>query len=201
LQEVAAGFCFLDRKNKRLKDKEKSMSKPRLAAITCLILIAAASRVIPHPPNFTPVTAIALFGGAYFTRKWLAFFVPLSSLFLSNLILGYAGSYVMYASFALIVSVGFLLRRRRTAKAIAAAALASSVLFFLLTNFGVWFFDSMYPKTGAGLILCYTAAIPFFKNTLLGNAIYTVILFGGFAAAQNYWPMLRERNRVQPANV
>jgi hypothetical protein len=177
------------------------MSKPRLVAITCLILIAAASRVIPHPPNFTPVIAIALFGGAYFSRKWLAFFVPLCSLFLSNLVLGYAGSYVVYASFALIVCIGFLLRWRRTAKAIAAAALASSVLFFLITNFSVWFFDSMYPKTGAGLILCYTAAIPFFKNTLLGNTFYTVILFGGFALAQKYWTVWRDRDRVQPASV
>jgi hypothetical protein len=185
-----------------MNEKEATMSKPRLVAITCLILAAAASRVIPHPPNFTPITAIALFGGAYFSKKWLAFLVPLSSLLLSNLVLGYGvGSYVVYASFALVVSIGLLLRRRRSGLAIGAAALASSVLFFLVTNFGVWFFDNMYPKTGAGLIMCYTAAIPFFKNAVLGNAFYTVVLFGGFALAQRYWPILRDRERVQPVRA
>ena len=178
------------------------MSRGRLIAVTCLILVAAASRVIPHPPNFTPITAIALFGGAYFTRKWLAFFVPLSSLFLSNLVLGYGvGSYVVYASFALVVAIGLLLRRHRSALPIAMAALASSILFFLITNFGVWFFDHMYPKTAAGLMVCYAAAIPFFKNAVLGNALYTIVLFGGFALAQNYWPVLKERENLQPASL
>jgi len=178
------------------------MSKPRFVAITCLILVAAASRVVPHPPNFTPITAIALFGGAYFSKKWLAFFIPFSSLFLSNLVLGYGvGSYVVYASFALVVSIGLLLRRRKSALAIGAAALASSVLFFLITNFAVWLFDNMYPKTVTGLIMCYTAAIPFFKNAVLGNAFYTIVLFGGFALAQRYWPVLQNRERIQPVRI
>jgi len=178
------------------------MSKPRFVAITCLILFATASRVIPHPPNFTPVTAIALFGGAYFSKRWLAFFIPLSSLLLSNLVLGYGvGSYVVYASFALVVSIGLLLRRHRSALAIGVAALGSSVLFFVITNLGVWLFDNMYPKTAAGLIMCYTAAIPFFKNAVLGNAFYTVLLFGGFALAQRHWPVLQNRERVQPVRV
>ncbi|HEY3041890.1 MAG TPA: DUF6580 family putative transport protein [Pyrinomonadaceae bacterium] len=177
------------------------MSRVRFVAITSVILVSAAARIIPHPPNFTPITAIALFGGAYFSKKWVAFAVPLTSLFISDLVLGYRPPYVVYASFALIVCIGLLLRRRRTTTAIAAAALASSVLFFLVTNFGVWFFSGMYPKTSAGLIMCYMAAIPFFKNTVLGNALYTILLFGGFAVAQRYWPVLRSRDTVQPARV
>jgi len=178
------------------------MSKPRIVAISCLILVAAASRIIPHPPNFTPVIAIALFGGAYFSKKWLAFFIPFSSLFLSNLVLGYGvGSYAVYASFAVVVLIGLQLRRRRSALAIGAASLASSVLFLLITNFAVWLFDNMYPQTVAGLIMCYTAAFPFFKNALLGNAFYTIVLFGGFALAQRYWPVFQNREKVQPVRI
>jgi hypothetical protein len=77
---------------------------------------------------------------------------------------------------------------------IAGAALASSVVFFVVTNFGVWVFGSRYPKTAAGLLACYVAAIPFFQNTLAGDALYTAVLFGGFAVAEKLFPILRERD-------
>jgi hypothetical protein len=168
------------------------MSLLRFLTVVSLILAAAASRLIPHPPDFTPITAIALFGGAYFTKRWFALLVPLTSLFLSDLVIGhFAGPYV-YGSFAMIVCIGFLLKTRRRALPIGTAALASAVLFFVLANLGVWLEGSLYPRTVAGLAICYVAAIPYFQNMVLGDAFYTVILFGGFALAERFWPALHE---------
>ena len=169
------------------------MLKPRLLVLVSIVLAAAASRLIPHPPNMTSLTAVALFGGAYFSDKRLAFLVPLVALFLSDLVLGfYHHMEMVYLSFALIVGIGLLLQKRRTALPIAAAAVAGSVLFFVVTNFGVWAFESLYPKTLGGLIACYVAAIPFFQNTLFGDALYTAVLFGGFALLERYLPTLRD---------
>ena len=169
------------------------MVRTRVAALTAIILAAALSRLIPHPPNMTSVTAVALFGGAYFSDRRLAFLAPLAALFLSDLVLGfYHHMEVVYASFALIVCIGLWLQKDRSALPIAGAALASSVLFFLLTNFGVWAFGSLYPMTLDGLIACYVAAIPFFRNMLLGDVLYTVLLFGGFALLERRFAMLRE---------
>src|SRR5438046_9847769 len=124
------------------------MLRTRVAALTAIILAAALSRLIPHPPNMTSVTAVALFGGAYFSDKRLAFLVPLAALFLSDLVLGfYRHMEVVYSSFALIVCIGLWLQQNRSALHIAGAALAGSVLFVLVTNLGVWAFDSLYPRT------------------------------------------------------
>ncbi len=178
------------------------MSKSRLLVVVLMILAAAASRLIPHPPNLASITAVALFGGAYLTNKRLALIVPIAALFLSDLILGfYRHMEIVYGSFLLVVFLGFWLQRKRSALRIAGAALASSVIFFIVTNFGVWAFESLYPKTAAGLLACYVAAIPFFQNTLVGDALYTAVLFGGFALAERLFPVLRERDlsRAQSA--
>jgi hypothetical protein len=175
------------------------MTKPRLLVLVCMILAAAASRLIPHPPNMASITGVALFGGAYLSDKRLAFLVPMAALFLTDLVLGlYPHMEVVYGSFALVVCLGLLLRSRRTPLLIAGATLASSLLFFVITNFGVWAFGSLYPKTGAGLVTCYVAALPFFRNTLAGDALYTAVLFGGFALAERWIPALRERATPQP---
>jgi len=169
------------------------MQNPRLGALTLLTVAAAATRLIPHPPNTTSVAALALFAGAYFSSRWLAFLVPLLALFASDLLLGvYPHMEVQYLSFAAIICVGFVLRRQRTFGRIAAAALASSVTFFVLTNLGVWAFDGMYPRTVAGLISCFVAALPFFRNTLLGDIFYTAVLFGGFHILERHFSVLRE---------
>jgi hypothetical protein len=171
------------------------MSRPRFVVLALMILAAAASRLIPHPPNVASITAVALFGGAYLTNKRLALIVPLAALFFSDLILGfYSHMEIVYGSFVLVVFVGFWLQKNRSALRIAGAALASSVLFFVVTNLGVWAFESLYPKTTAGLLACYVAAIPFFKNTLVGDALYTAVLFGGFALAEKLFPILRDRD-------
>ena len=175
------------------------MTKPRLLVLVCMILAAAASRLIPHPPNMASITAVALFGGAYLSDKRLAFLIPVAALFLSDLVLGlYSHMEIIYGSFALVVCIGLLLRGKRSPLRIAGAALLSSVLFFAVTNFGVWAFGSLYPKTVAGLLACYVAAIPFFQNTLVGDALYTAVLFGGFALAERWIPALRERETLQP---
>jgi len=167
------------------------MNKPRFLFLAGMILLAAASRLIPHPPNFSPIAALALFGGAQFADKRLAFLVPLAAMFLSDMILELHSLIpVIYGSFALIVCLGFWLRQN--VRAIGGAAIVGALLFFVLTNFGVWAMGQMYPKTPAGLLNCYVAAIPFFQNTLLSNLFYSALLFGGLAIAENRFAKLRE---------
>ena len=169
------------------------MDKPRFTTLAGLIFLAAAARVIPHPPNFTPVAAMALFGGASFSDKRLAFGLPLAALLLSDAVLGfYPGMIWVYGSFALIACLGRQLQSRHRLLPIAGMALAGSVLFFALTNFGVWISDGLYPRTPGGLAACYVAAIPFFRNTLAGDLVYVAMLFGGFALAEKQFPTLRE---------
>ncbi len=171
------------------------MLKPRFLTLVAIILAAAATRLLPHPLNFAPITAMALFGGAHFSDKRLAFVVPLVAMFLSDLILGlHMLMPVVYLSFAVIVGIGFLLRGRKRILPVAGAAVTGSLLFFILTNFGVWLLGPGYPRTMAGLTGCYIAAIPFFQNTLLGDLFYTGVLFGGFAFAERMFPVIREEN-------
>ena len=164
----------------------------RLAALVTAILVAAALRLVPHPPNFTPIGAMALFGGAYLGRRALAFAAPLGALLLSDLILGFhSGMPYVYGSVALIVLLGWAIASRKTPLRIAAAAFASSVLFFTITNFGTWATGELYPPTLAGLSACFVAAIPFFQNTLAGDLFFSALLFGGFAIAEARLPRLR----------
>ena len=170
------------------------MRNPRFTTLIVMIVAAAATRLVPHPPNMTSVTALALFGGAYFSDRRLAFVVPLLVLLFSDIILGfYRHMEIPYLSFALIVCIGLRLQQRRTAPRIAGAALLSALVFFIVTNFGVWAFDALYPKTFAGLVTCYVAAIPFFRNTLFGDLIYTALLFGGFRLLESRFAALREQ--------
>jgi hypothetical protein len=181
------------------------MLNTRFYVLVCITLAAAASRLIPHPPNVTPIAAMALFGGAYFASKRAAFAVPLMAMLLSDLILGLVlyGTAIfllmpyVYACFVATTCLGLLIAPRHSSVRIAAAALVSSVLFYLVTNFGSWLTFSFYPKTWDGLVTCYIAGLPFFRNALIGDAVCTAILFGGFAFAERYCAALRER----PASV
>ena len=156
------------------------MNSLRFSVLAGMVLTAALSRLIPHPPNFSPIAAIALFGGAQFTNKWAAFLVPLVAMFLSDLVLGlHALIPIIYACFALSVCLGFWLRRHRSAIRVLCMTLLASALFFFITNFAVWAFSSIYPKTAFGLISCYAMAIPYFPNTVLGDLAYSTVLFGG----------------------
>ena len=164
----------------------------RLAALLSAIVAAAALRLVPHPPNFSPIDAMALFSGAYLGRRWLAFVAPLAALLLSDIVLGfYHGMATVYATVALIVLIGWWVSPRRTALRIGAGSVLGSVVFFLITNFGMWLFSGFYPVTFAGLVACYTAAIPFFQNTIAGDLFYAVLLFGGFRIAELMLPRVR----------
>ncbi len=172
--------------------KEKLFST-KFFFLTGLILAAVFSRLIPHPPNFAPIAAIALFGGAYFDNKKLAFIVPFIALLISDLVIGfYEGMWAIYLSFALVVGIGFMLRNRVNTGRVAIAAVSSSVLFFVVTNFAVWVSGFLYPMNFSGLVTCYTAAIPFFHNTLIGDLVYSGALFGLYALAKVKYPSLVE---------
>lgn len=164
----------------------------RLLALLSAIAVAAALRLVPHPPNFSPIGAMALFGGAYLGRRTVAFVAPLAALLLSDLVLGfYAGMGFVYASVALIVMIGWWVSSRRSALRVAGGALAGAVSFFVITNFGMWLFSGFYPLTTGGLAACFLAAVPFFQNTVAGDLFYAALLFGGFALAERLAPRLR----------
>jgi hypothetical protein len=171
----------------------------RLVALLSAIVVAAALRLVPHPPNFTPIGAMALFSGAYLGRRAVAFAAPLGALLLSDLVLGfYHGQATVYFSVALIVMIGMAALTRVSAVRVGAAAIASSILFFVITNFGMWLFSGFYPRTLVGLEACYVAAIPFFQNTVAGDLFYAILLFGGFRVAELLIPRLA-RESAQPA--
>lgn len=176
----------------------------RSSLVTAMILGAAVLRIVPHPPNFTPIAAIALFGGAHLDRKRWAFAVPLAAMLLSDLVLqilfgwGLHGQLpIVYATFAGIVCLGLAVRDRRRPLPVAGAALGASLLLYLTTNFAVWAAGSLYPRTVAGLLACYTAGLPFLAPTIAGDVLYSAMLFGAFAVAERRLPVLaRARSRV-----
>lgn len=165
--------------------------------ISLMVLMAALSRLLPHPYNFTPIGAMGLFGAAYFTRKYLAFIIPFAALLVSDFLLNnliYArmypefynegivwfGNLWVYGAFALIITLGLVVLRKVKIGNLLIASLSASIIFFLITNFGSMMIDPVYPKNGAGLMAAYTAGIPFFWNTLLGDLFFTGVLFGAY---------------------
>lgn len=180
-----------------------SVFAPGPLALTALIVLAALSRLLPHPPNFSPVEAIALFGGAYFASRHWALMVPLLAMLLSDLALGavhgdgyasYLGGtsfWSVYLCIALSTVMGFGLRGRVSGGRVLGYSLAGSVLFFVVTNFTAWLGSPAYPQDAAGLAAAYVAGIPFFKWTVLGTLAYAAVLFGGFALLRRRLPALR----------
>lgn len=147
-----------------------------------LIVLAIASRLFPHPANFAPIAAISLFSGVYLDKKW-AFIIPLIALFVSDLILGFYGFEMIfvYGSFLFVVCIGLFIKRHKNVLTIFFGAFSASILFYLITNFGVWLLpNTMYSKDLSGLLQSYIAAIPFFRNTLFGDVFYTGVFFGGY---------------------
>lgn len=162
----------------------KNVEKYLPAAI--IIIAAVGLRLIPHMPNFAPIGAMALFGGAYLDKR-VALLLPLAAMLISDIFIGFYSITVMasvYGSFALIGLIGVWLRKRKNPKNILLAAIGSSVLFFLVTNFSVWA-AGMYGRGFEGLLASYIAAIPFFRGTLMGNIFYTGLFFGSFELAKS----------------
>jgi hypothetical protein len=177
--------------NAEISQKENLLCRTLLAL--ALIVLAAALRIAPHPWNFTPVGAIALFSGALLKDRRLAFLFPLFALFLGDVFIGFHKLIpIVYASFLINVAIGLWLRDRRTVARISLATLLGATQFFLITNFAVWQFLSGFPHTASGLVACYLAGIPFFWNTLAGDALYAALLFGSYALAERFFPPFRE---------
>ncbi|MEN3027020.1 MAG: DUF6580 family putative transport protein [Chlorobiota bacterium] len=158
-----------------------------------LIVLSALTRLLPHPPNFTPMMAIALFGGTVLSSGW-AYGIPLGAMALSDVALGILNRDwtitfhptlpFVYGCFAIGVALarGFLRLKFRVSR-LAAVVLASSFIFFLVTNFAVWLLTDWYPKTMEGLLACYVAALPFYRNSLLADILYSGLLFGAYFLA------------------
>ncbi len=169
-----------------------STNKKNILLVISLILAAAASRLLPHWPNFVPVGAMALFGAAALPKRWLAIIVPVLAFYLSDLILNntlyaeyYEGfhwgmNYWTSGAIVLMVVLGMgLLRNTKFSwLKVGGAAISATLVFFLITNFGVWASGMMYPKSGAGLVAAYTAGLPFLLNSLLANLLFSGVLFG-----------------------
>lgn len=164
----------------------------RVLVIGAIILFAAVMRLVPHYPNFTPVAAIALFGGAHFSKRWLAFLVPVTALLISDLLLGFHNMMLpVYLSFALVVLLGGFLKKNVRPLPVIGVSLAASTLFFLITNFAVWLGSPFYPPTISGLINCYAMAIPFYHSGLLGDLFYSGVFFGGYYLIEQRYPVLK----------
>jgi hypothetical protein len=183
---------------------------PGPLVLAAMILLAALSRLLPLPPNFAPIEAVALFGGALFANRRLAFLVPVLAMLASDLVLGVTrgATYLQYVTsvaylpsllanylcIAATVVLAFGLRGRVTGSRVLGYSLAGSVLFFLVSNFAVWvtaFVVPGYPACSTGLLPCYVAAVPFFKTTLVSTLVYSALLFGGFALLRSRVPALR----------
>jgi hypothetical protein len=160
---------------------------PKLYVVLIMIFAGAMMRLIPHWPNFTPIAAIALFGGTFLKRKDLAFLVPVAAMLLSDLVIGFHSTMLpVYLSFIAIVGFGLLLQRGLTVVNTLSASIGASVLFYLVTNFASWTSGLMpYPMNAAGLLESYIAGLPFLFNGILGDLFYTSVLFGAVYFATN----------------
>ena len=142
--------------------------------LVSVISFAILSRFLPHPPNFTPVTAIALLSSKGFNNRWIGLLIPIIIMFISDLVLGLHGSIpFVYGAFILISIFGSFVKKINIG-----VVLSSSVIFFLVSNFGVWFL--YYPSTFTDLVTCYTLAIPFFLNTILGDLFFSALMIYSF---------------------
>lgn len=171
--------------------------KNNTITIITIILLAAASRLIPHPNNFAPLGAMALFSGYYFTKKWQAFGITIASwwladLFLNNIVYSFmfkeftwvSQSFITVAIALLVILViSKLVIKKADVQSILVASILSSIAFFLITNFGT--FLQYYPQNSNGLLAAYTAGIPFFTNTILGDLVYSAIMFGSYFVISN----------------
>ena len=160
-------------------------------SIVLVILIAGISRFIPHPPNFTPIIAIGLFSGFYLKNdKKIALLLPLGTMIVSDIFLGfYFISFFVYFSLAMITLIGFSISGKNKFLILFPATLGSSLLFFIISNFGVFLIG--YPHNLPGFIACYTAAIPFFQNSLFGDLLFTGIIFLSYDVVMRSVPQLK----------
>jgi len=159
------------------------------------ILIGVSLRLLPHPPNFAPIATIALFGGVYLSKK-VALILPIAAMTISDIFIGYYEPKLMvsvYGSFLLCVILGFWLKNHKKWYTVLGSSILGAVLFFLITNFAVWAFTPWYTKDFSGILQCYLMALPFFKNTLLGDLFYVATFFGVYEIVE-VW--IRKKFRI-----
>jgi hypothetical protein len=155
---------------------------PSLTALG-FVLVGIFARIAPHPWNVSPVTAVALFGGVHLPSRW-GLLLPVAMLAVTDAILGWHTTMPFtWTACWLTGLIGRAIRTRETPARLAGAVLAGSTVFFLLSNFGVWLVGGLYPLTADGLRACFLAALPFFRSSLIGDAAFTLVLFGGYALA------------------
>ncbi len=153
-----------------------------------LIVLGVTARLLPHPANVAPIAAIALFGGRYLPRQY-GLIIPIIAMLISDYFIGFYGAtmFYVYGAFALTGLIGWWLKSQKTVGAVLVSSLGASVLFYLITNFGVWMDPlSGYAPGVSGLIASLTAGLPFFRNTLLGDLGYTVVLFGSYELIKRF---------------
>lgn len=157
----------------------------RLWIVYGLIVAGIIARLVPHPWNATPVMAIALFGGAYLSKRW-GILLPLITVIASDSILGWHNTMAFsWAAFILTGMLAGFLRRQPSALRILGVSVTGSLIFFIVTNFGVWAVGGLYAPTLQGLQECFIAAVPFYRNTLLGDLVYTAAFFGAYHLLQS----------------
>lgn len=177
---------------------EISVKRKLLYLAIALVGLSIVMRLVPHVPNVAPVAAVALFGGAVLPRRY-AWWLPLVIMVASDLVLGfYDGILFTWAAFLAVGLLGMTLARFSTTERIAFGVLGGALLFYLVSNLGVWLQGGLYAHTWAGLIECYTMALPFLRNTLVGDLVYSSLLFGAYALAQHSWTG-RQAERPTPA--
>ncbi len=184
------------------------MSKKKTLLAVGIIFIAILGRLLPHPPNVTPLAAASLFGAAFLGRKWLMALIPIAALWFSDLILNNVVYAAYYDSFVfagqdffwtagamiLVVILAQYILRKITFGSVVASSLMASAIFFLVSNFGVWMGSTVaFPKTMSGLIACYTAGLPFFLNSIVGDLVFCGILFGT-------WALVERRTTILASN-
>lgn len=169
-----------------------------------LILFAAFSRLLPHPENFAPLAAVAIFAGLYMSKKY-AIIIPIAAVFLSDIFIGlYPYVLWVYGSYVLIALINIGMRNKykksggvRKAGLLYGASIISSVAFFIITNFGVWTSGLYYEMTLSGLMNSYAAAIPFFRTSLLADILYITIMTGIYELLTRYiYVPVQQENRT-----
>lgn len=171
------------------------MKNTRFQIISLLILLGAFTRLIPHPANFTALAAIGLFGGYYLKNMTQTILVISVALLLSDAFIGFHILMpVIYLALLIPIAMGQKAQGSSALPWIMGGAVLSSISFFIITNFAVWAMTAMYPRTFAGLLMCYEAAIPFFQNQLIGDLFYSALIFGVFMVCQMSFPALRNKS-------
>ena len=153
----------------------------KVLLIALIIFLVSLTRIYPHPPNFTPILALAIFGGAFLPNKITALIIPISAMFLSDLFIGFHSQiFAVYGSIILLSYLGNMIEKKNIRNLVISGILGS-LIFFIITNFSVWLGGKLYPLNIDGLIQCYIMAIPFFHNTLISTFIFLTVLFAGYS--------------------